>query len=621
MNKDKTDLLEILYFVKNNPGAAFFYSPNIYHREYSYLFSSPFNVLSAFSKDEFYEILELLSKEKNRAAFGYIPYEAGYLLEDKLKGLIDENPKIPFLRFYQFNHKNVRKFLPEDLSYESLRGNVFGENFSLSDFSLNTSKEQFVENIRRIKDYISEGETYQVNYTVKGTFTFQGDIISFFCLLLFNQSAKYISIINDRENFIVSFSPELFFTKNKRNLISKPMKGTEARGFDLKSDKMRLEKLSKSKKDQAENLMIVDLLRNDMGKISKFRSVKVERLFEIEKYESLFQMTSTISSRLKSNTSFSDIIKSLFPCGSITGAPKLRTMQIISELENDKRGIYTGAIGILDRDKMMFNVPIRTLVISKESGKGEVGIGSGIVWDSSPESEYNETLLKGNFLLKPDAPFCIFTTMLAENNDVFLLDRHIERLRRTADYFLFKFDKKSLYTWITGLLQTLEPSLKYKLKVSVDKWGNIFHELSAYQAAENESIDVIVSKERISSRNKFQYFKTTNRRLYDIELKKASEKKIGEVLFLNENENLTEGAVSNVFIKKGDLWLTPPVSSGILDGVYRSHLLSDKKNYRESELTMDDLLSASEVILTNALRGARKVRNIITGSSEKMPAL
>lgn len=610
MHTEKTDLIKILQFIECNPGSAFFYSPNIYKKETSYLFTRPLREIAAFSKKDFYDILDLLDKEKDHTAFGYITYEAGYLLEEKFSNLADKNSNVPFAKFYLFDQKNVRKLLPEDISFESLSLNEYRKNFYLTDFSLNTNKELFTENITKIRNYISEGETYQVNYTVKCKFTFHGDIISFFHLLLFNQSARYIAFINDGENFIVSFSPELFFEKNKKNLYCKPMKGTQARGFNDKTDRMGSKKLFTSTKDHAENVMIVDLLRNDMGKISEFGSVEVQRLFEVEKYESLFQMTSTISSSLNSNVRFSDIIKNLFPCGSITGAPKIRTMQIINELEKDKRGIYTGAIGILDKDKMIFNVPIRTIVISKDSGKGEVGIGSGIVWDSSSEGEYNETLLKSNFLLKTDAPFNIFTTMLVKNNQVFLLNRHIERLKKTADYFLFKFDEKLIKRKINDLLHSLDPFQCYRLKIILDKWGNISHEQSIFYKNINTSTDIIISNERISSLNKFQYFKTTNRKLYDLELKNALNAGYGEVLFLNEYENLAEGAISNVFIKKGNNWLTPPIDTGILDGIYRSYLLSSHRNYFEAELKLDDLLSAKEIIITNALRGVSKVRNI-----------
>ena len=242
------------------------------------------------------------------------------------------------------------------------------------------------------------------------------------------------------------------------------MKGTIKRGINLSDDLHHIKLLKRSAKDKAENVMIVDLLRNDIGKISKTGSVQPYNLFHIEKYESLFQMVSSVKAELKKDISFGDIIKNLFPCGSVTGAPKIRTMEIINKLEQYTRGIYTGSAGIIGKKSSVFNVAIRTIKIEKETGKGEIGIGSGIVWDSIPEEEYKETLLKCNFLLKPLEYFEIIETMKAENNKITLLSAHIKRLKNAASYFLFRFDEVKIRKHIASLMDELDPVLVYRIR-------------------------------------------------------------------------------------------------------------------------------------------------------------
>ncbi|MEI7811838.1 MAG: aminodeoxychorismate synthase component I [Ignavibacteria bacterium] len=605
----KIDILKALETVKNKDGSAFFYSPCIYKDEYSYLLTDPLSILESFAVDNFFSSVAKLDELSELTAIGYLSYEASYLMEKRLNRFIAAEQKYPLMKFYLYQKENVRKFSSEDISYNSLIGCKLFDNYKITGFNINTGGDQYIKNIEKIKEYIEAGDTYQVNYTVKGGYAFEGDIISLFLSLIFNQSAKYIAFINDGSDYIISVSPELFFKIKGKDLFCKPMKGTIGRGYNFETDRLNHDALENSGKDKSENIMIVDLLRNDMGKISEFGSVKADTLFEIEKYETLFQMTSAINSKLKPGITISDVLKNLFPCGSITGAPKIRTMEIIQELESEKRNIYTGAVGIINQNESVFNVPIRTLVISKESGKGEIGIGGGIVWDSLAESEFRETSLKSNFLCKPDSVFNIFTTMLIENNQLFLPDKHLTRLRETARFFLFNFDEKQIERKLTRLLKKTIGSKTYRVKVILDKWGNCQIEMNEFQLNDS-SIDVLISKTKISSCDKFQYFKTTNRVLYDREYKKATEKGFGEILFFNEKNKLAEGAVSNVFLKRNGGWFTPEISSGILNGIYREYLLNMFKDYKETDLTSDNIRNADEIILTNSLRKEIKVANI-----------
>jgi para-aminobenzoate synthetase/4-amino-4-deoxychorismate lyase len=326
-------------------------------------------------------------------------------------------------------------------------------------------------------------------------------------------------------------------------------------------------------------------------------------------------MTSEINSTLKNNTTISDIIKNIFPCGSVTGAPKIRTMEIINEIEKDRRNIYTGSIGLFLKDKVCLNVAIRTLVIDKKNKQGNIGLGSGIVWDSNPKQEYEEVKLKSRFLTSPQKYFEIFETALVKNSEVTFLEEHLLRLRTTAEYFLFKFDEKALTKKLSLLLKKADKSDSFKLKIILNKYGNVSFKISEFSILP-PIIKVILSANRINSQNKFQYFKTTNRILYDREYKKYSEKGFFDVIYQNENKELAEGAITNIFIKKGDIIITPPIISGILPGVYRSILLKKNPEIKEKKIFVEDLIQADEVFLTNSVRGQIKVDEIYLNERE-----
>ena len=605
----------IIKSVVENNSSAFFYTPQIYKSGKSILFKKPVETITAKNKNEFIEQLNLINDfiEKGLTGYGTIDYEAGYLLEEKLNKLFKES-KNDIMTFHFFEQDQIKYFTANEIKYNHVQEELLNKNYSINNFKLNLKKDSYKTNINKIREYIKEGDTYQVNYTLKGKFSFEGNVDSLFLNLIFNQSARYSAFINSNNNFIISISPELFFDLKENKITACPMKGTIKRGSNLHDDKNQIEELFKSKKDRAENVMIVDLLRNDLGKISEFNSVKVTSPFDIEKYESLYQMTSTVEGYLRTNN-FSDIIKSIFPCGSITGAPKIRTMEIINELEKEPRGVYTGTIGIIEKDNYKFNVPIRTIQISKE-GKGEIGLGSGVVWDSNPEAEYNETLLKSNFLTQPEEYFELFESVLIENRKPFLLEEHLNRLKNAAEYFLFNYNFKDIHESITKAAEKLEPDKKYKMKITLDKWGstNIYN--SEINAG-NDKVKVAVSNKRIDSKNKYQYFKTTNRKMYDEELKKYKNKGFYEVIFLNEKGDIAEGSFTNIFIKKDNSWFTPQIESGILNGIYRDYLLKNKILYKEKSLSLNDLKNADKAMLVNSVRGEVIVNEIYLSGNSK----
>ncbi len=593
------DINEIFDSLEKNNYAAFFFTPPIYKNAKSYFFSKPERIIrinkSNYIKN-FREIDDLFSD--GSVGYSIINYETGFLFEQKLSSLINNVKDLALFVF--FNNNNI-----EVVNSDKIKFN-FNLNHRIKYFHLNTSKTDYLKSIQKIKYYIKEGDTYQVNYTVKGNFEFEGNLCSLFQNLIFNQSARYIAAISLPDKFIISISPELFFEIKNGKISTRPMKGTSSRGFNLQSDLIASYNLMKSDKEKAENVMIVDLLRNDLGRVSKFGKVTVNNLFEIERYESLFQMTSEINSTLKTNVKFSDIIKNIFPCGSVTGAPKIRTMEVIDEIEKDKRNIYTGSIGLFLKNKITMNVSIRTLVINKKNQRGEIGLGSGIVWDSNPEKEYNEVKLKSKFLTSPQSYFEIFETILINNSEPVFLKEHLLRMKSTAEYFLFHFDEKAILKKLFSLLKKLDNKKSFKLKITLRKYGDISFNISELPTFPDK-IKIILSHSRINSQNKFQYFKTTNRKLYDEEYLKFSAKGFFEIIYLNENNEVTEGSITNIFLKRRGIIFTPPINCGILPGVYRNHLLRNSFDIKEKKIFINDLIEADEIFLTNSVRGQIKV--------------
>ncbi len=595
--------------IKNH--SAFFYTPSYYKKSKSYLFQDPSEIISIKKDNDIQKLFKKIDNNISKGLWCYalINYESGYLFEEKLKKHLTGNNEV-LIQFIFFKEKNV-EVIP---SKEILISNDLG-NYKIKNFKLDTSKRKFTKDINKIKKFIEEGDTYQVNYTLKGKFNFSGNVENLFQTLIFNQSASYSAFINHDYKIFLSLSPELFFEVNGNIITTKPMKGTARRGHDIASDHYNKYNLENDEKNKAENLMIVDLLRNDLGKISNYGKVKVSNLFEIEKYESLYQMISTVTATLNRNISLTEIIKNVFPCGSITGAPKIRTMEIINQLEQKTRGIYTGAIGISNKKFSSFNVAIRTISIDKKTLEGEMGLGSGIVWDSIPEKEFEETLLKSKFIRKPNPYFEIYETMLVKNGKVFLLEEHIERLRSSAEYFLFKFDKKNILNEIINQLRRLEKNKDYRYKLILNKWGKLSSVITQYIEDISEK-KIIISNKLVNSQNPFQYFKTTNRNLYERELKKYMSKGFFDVIFFNEKNQLTEGARTNIFIKRNGGWYTPSLNSGILSGVYRKYMLQKERNIKEDFITKDDFLSAEEILLTNSLRGKIKISKLFLNENE-----
>lgn len=600
-------LIELIKYVEKNPFSALFYTPNLYKDGKTYLFKKFEKSINITGTEQLPDVLASVDKEisSNKIVVGLIDYEFGYLLEERLNSYVQESAK-SLAQFLITDQNYLIKINSSELDYTGL-DKFIGDDL-INHFELNTDKKEYIKNVNYIRQKIKEGDTYQVNYTIKSNFKLIGTVTQLFCQLIFSQSAEYSALINLGDEFIISSSPELFFDIHSDEIKVKPMKGTISRGYNIEQDQNKMQELTSSQKDRAENVMIVDLLRNDIGKLCHFDSVKVTNQYNIEKFESIFQLTSEIKGILREKR-ISEIIKNLFPSGSITGAPKLRTMEIINEIEKETRGIYTGLIGIFAREFSIANVAIRTIAVNKKTKNCSLGIGSGIVWGSDPENEFEEVLLKAKFLQDPLKYFEIFESMLIDKNEVFLLEYHIKRLAQTAHYFLFLFNEKKIRLSIKQQIEKLNETKKYKMRLSLTKWGDISFTISELEN-NMKNISVIISSNKINSHDRFQYFKTTNRKKYDEEINKYKTKGYDEVIYFNENGKLAEGAITNILVQIEDKLYTPSVSSGLLNGCYRQFILGTNPAVIEKDISFEELINSEKVILINSVRKEMIISNL-----------
>lgn len=563
----------------------------------SYYFRDPVKVIKltdpAKTKDYFKE-LESLSKKYYLA--GFFSYELGYLLEEKFP--LPKRNKFPYALFCAFSRAEVR---------DEPKENRRNESYKISNLRLSIPQKVYRRNLRKIKDYIRAGDTYQVNYTMKYKFGFSGSPAALYEDLKKKQNVAYNVFAQFGETSFLSLSPELFFRKNGKEMLVRPMKGTVKRGINIEEDIKNKSFLKTDLKNRSENLMIVDLLRNDLGRIAETGSVRTRSLFDVEAFNSLFQMTSDISARLKRNIPLYDVFKSLFPCGSVTGAPKIRSMEIIRELETEPRGIYTGGIGFfMPGGKAVFNVAIRTLLIEKN--KGEMGIGGGIVADSGARDEYEECKLKGLFLTKKrEKDFQLIETLPFQKTYRYL-NLHLKRMKESALYCEYPFNRLIIIELLDRLKKRLNPDFLYKIRILLNRNGvfKVTHEKIKHLDA---PFRITVSTNRINSCNWYQYFKTTNREFYNREWKKAQQKGYYDTIFLNEKNQVAEGAVTNVYAEKNGIIYTPPIECGILDGTIRQVMLK-KKNVKEKILRISDLKKADAVYISNSVIGFRKAKLI-----------
>ncbi|MCC6696566.1 MAG: aminodeoxychorismate synthase component I [Candidatus Hydrogenedentes bacterium] len=470
-----------------------------------------------------------------------------------------------------------------------------GEHYNLNAWEPCVSEEDYRETVARLREWIAAGDTYQVNYTFPLRTAFHGSSLHWFHDLCEAQRADYCAHLNTGRFHIVSASPELFFELDGEMLRTKPMKGTAPRGRFSEEDRANANALRASIKDRAENVMIVDLLRNDMGRISRTGSVRVESLFDVERYPTVWQMTSTIASR--TDAAVPEIFAALFPSGSVTGAPKVRTMEIIRAIERVPRGVYCGAVGWWGPERRAsFNVAIRTAVIDTEDSSATYFVGSGITWDSSAEAEYAECLNKAWVLRPPERPFALLESLLFDGAYA-LLDLHLARLQESADYFGYPFDRGRVMSQLDAAARAYAGSA-LKVRLLLDRDGNCHAESAP--APETRRMRLGLATQAVDSQEVFLFHKTTNRTVY--ERARASRADCDDVLLWNERGEITESTVANVVLELDGSFITPPQTCGLLAGTFRAHLLTTGR-VTERVVTIDDLDRCKAIHLINSVRG------------------
>ena len=559
-----------------------------------YTFQNPVSVITASMVEDVLPSFQLVQEavDKGYYAAGFLSYESAPAFDPAFK--VKSGGSFPLLWFGIFS-------APEHSQLCSL------SDFAVSEWKPSISMDEYNQGINSIKKSIQFGDTYQTNYTIRLHSQFTGDGLAFYNRLRQAQNSNFCAYIHTGEQSILSASPELFFHLEHGKITTRPMKGTVKRGASSAEDTANAEWLYQSEKNRAENLMIVDLLRNDLGMIAQSGSVNVEKIFEIEQYPTVHQMTSTISAKVSETTSIVDIFKALFPCGSITGAPKISTMNIIADLENEPRDVYCGAIGyITPNNEAIFNVPIRTVLIDHQTGNAVYGVGGGVTWDSTSEGEYNEILAKAMLLEEKPTKFQLLESLLLENGDYFLLEEHLKRLENSAQYFGFRCQveriKKSLKEFgdknHTGLL---------KVRLLLAKNGDLTIEGQTI-TQQKAVLKVTLADEPVDKTNPFLYHKTTNREIY-AKYQKQKTQEAFDVLLWNQDGELTEFTNGNIVLEIEGNLCTPPVKSGLLAGTFRDRLLQIGEIH-EKTLTKSDLIMATRVWFINSVRKWKEVQLI-----------
>jgi para-aminobenzoate synthetase/4-amino-4-deoxychorismate lyase len=563
-----------------------------------------------FQADSVHEINNTLDAIQEASKSGlYVVVMFSYEMGEYLQNIIPKDINIPYILAYAFKDVNKLSAAEVNKFLEEIPDNKSG----FVNLKYGITENQFCEDINTIKEHIQNGDCYQINHTFRVHGEYYGDGISLYKRLKNRQPTLFGAYVKLDSYEFLSLSPEWFVSSTDGIAEVRPMKGT------LPIKNHNPDELKLDIKNRAENIMIVDLMRNDLGIISEIGSVTVPSLFDINEVGELYQMTSTIQSKLKNDLTFNKLVKSLFPCGSITGAPKNMAMKIIHNLEKDARGLYCGSIGWIDPaaesnnfGNFSMNVAIRTLTLSKHTM--QLGIGAGIIYDSEPQSEWKECLLKGRFATSLPSTVGVFETMLAENGVIKNLEKHLTRIKKSINDLNLIATHKQLKNAVLDKIKNITFN-KARVKLSVDATNKInvsVSELSSLTVSNKIFwAHQILSKDQseVCSQDPLLKYKTDNRENYDAAFHRAEELNGFDAIFVNELGQVTEGGRSNIFIKLNGKWLTPSVNCGLLPGIKRSEILEDIDfNAEETVITITDVQKAEEIIVTNSLRGILKVK-------------
>jgi len=545
------------------------------------LFREPVKIVATRQLHEVRPCLDMIESAVERdhvCAAGFLSYEAGAAFDPAFP--IRKDAEFPLLWFGLFKKVETR----EKLDSGEIPPLVWTPDVSFEDYR---------HTINRIHQAIQRGETYQVNYTFPFKAPLNCEPEKLFRSIVATFPSTYAAFIDTEDFSIASFSPELFFERNGSRLVSCPMKGTAARGRSFEEDEACAQRLQTTPKERAENVMIVDMIRNDMGRIAQTGSVCVERLFEVQRLPTVLQMTSTVS--CKTDASLAEVFGAMFPCASITGAPKANTMRLIHELEPEPRRIYTGTIGYLEPGKIgTFNVAIRTILANKRTREMKYGVGGGITWDSTAENEYQECVLKARKVSNPMPAFKLLETMLwTPEEGYFLLNEHLARLELSAKYFQFIFDAGATRAY----LQAIKPGVSSRVRMTVDSNGVIAHTVARFDGGIRPEVRLKVAPAAINSNNVFLYHKTTNRDFYPI----LNRGDCDDWILWNERGEVTETTIGNLVFEKSGEFVTPALQCGLLPGTFRKSLLEQGK-VKEDIVKLSDLGGYEKVYRVNSVR-------------------
>lgn len=560
------------------------------------LYTDPVEIITTRDLNKVPELLAKLKSHRAHVA-GFLAYEAGHGLEPRISHLVS-NPDIdapPLLWFGVFEgYQEVAPDAVADMLPPEIGGWI-GSPKPRLDYTA------YEYALAKVKEYIAAGDVYQANLTFACDVPLMGDPLAIYAGLRARAKAGYGGIVWTGEDMLLSLSPELFFALKDGKLTTKPMKGTTVRGRDPASDAAAVEKLHSDPKQRAENLMIVDLLRNDLSRVAVPGSVAVPQLFDVETYPTVHQMTSTVTAHVCEGIDAPDVISTIFPCGSITGAPKIRAMEVIAEVETAQRSAYTGSIGRIDPGgDAAFNVAIRTLHLRAGENRATMGLGSGIVADSESGDEWRECLAKGGFVASGKT-FDLFETMRFDPAvGIQLLDRHIARIGESARMFGFPFDRHAARNELQAATFRIAESRRVRLMLSPS--GRIAIEIQPHQPKPADFVEVRLVNLPVESSDFRLRHKTTDRSFY-VEARMAAGS--FEVALVDAEGFITEGSFTNIFVRGSGALLTPPLTRGLLPGVLRAELIANGSAV-EADLRPDDL--EEPFFIGNASRGLLPAR-------------
>lgn len=556
-------------------------------------FHEPDEIICVYEPDKVIPALQHLdavTKNRQMYAVGFVSYDGAPAFDHALETLRD--PDFPLLWFALFPASQVT--VPSEATLSAPYDGAIKHTWEP-----NISRAQYDAAIQSIKQHIECGNTYQVNYSFRLKTILQEDPWKFFGRMVASQGSGYGAYVETHDWIICSASPELFFEKNGEQLLSRPMKGTARRGLDRRNDLAQAKWLRQSEKNRAENLMIVDMVRHDLGRIARSGSIQAFPLFAIEQYNTVWQMTSTVKAR--TDVDLTGVFQALFPAASITGAPKVRTLQIIRNLETEPRRLYTGTVGfITPRGRCQFNVAIRTVLVNKKTNAAEYGVGGGIVWDSTDADEYYECRTKSKVLTESRPNFQLLETLLWNPPEgFFLLERHLDRLGESAAYFGFPFDRNR----VRQRLLTSAPdrqSNPCKTRLLYSQKGSLAIEHKALpEAPQKHPAHLRLAANPIDPQNVFLYHKTTNRQTYKQAMEATND--CDDVVLWNTRGEITETCIANIVVELNDKLVTPPVNSGLLPGTFRADLLNQGV-ITERVISLDELREATKIYLINSVR-------------------